>query len=237
MYIPESKPNKVWLWLSMVLLIIYFVFGVVMRLMPTNGMDVGITLALQSSATGWLTGLMRAVSWFGTQFNLLSLLVLAISLLFIVAHRWMEAFYILVTFLLAYGMMDSMSKIFQRARPTASSVQILTTQYPSPYSYPSGPTTLYTVVLGSVTCMIWLSLRWPLWAKALYTIGSAILVVLIGIACIYLGDQWFSDVLGAYLLVGAVLSFSYWLYEMMRIRSTKIQGYIDDLPIHRKKTQ
>ena len=52
----------------------------------------------------------------------------------------------------------------------------------------------------------------------LLLVVSAVLIVLVGPSCVYLGDHWASDVLGSYLIGGALLGVTLWLYLNLKAR-------------------
>ena len=96
----------------------------------------------------------------------------------------------------------------QRPRPTPEEAQI-TGPIAGSFSYPSGHVLTYIVVLGLIALLILDVLPASGWARrrdqALCALCMA-LIVLIGPSRVALGQHWPMDVVGAYLLGGAVLA-------------------------------
>jgi undecaprenyl-diphosphatase len=79
-------------------------------------------------------------------------------------------------------------------------------------SFPSGHVVTYTAFFGFLWFMAYTVLKHS-WQRTalLFLLGG--LVVLVGPSRIYLGEHWFSDVIGAYLLGSLWLSLSIYLYR------------------------
>jgi undecaprenyl-diphosphatase len=82
-------------------------------------------------------------------------------------------------------------------------VHVLT--YPGDYSFPSGHTVHYVVFLGFLWFLTLVLVRPRLLRWTLLAVNGA-LVLLVGLSRVYLGAHWASDVLGGYLLGGALLA-------------------------------
>jgi len=79
-------------------------------------------------------------------------------------------------------------------------------RFHTPYSYPSGHA-FRTLLLATAVSWIWTRARdGTAWLR--YLLGA--LVVLMGIALIYLGDHWASEVVGGFLLASVAVAFLRW---------------------------
>ncbi len=70
-------------------------------------------------------------------------------------------------------------------------------------------------LLFSFTIILFTGVRW--W-RILLLVISALFIVLIGPARVYLGDHWASDVLGSYLIGGVLLGIALWIYLKLKER-------------------
>ncbi len=85
-------------------------------------------------------------------------------------------------------------------------LNILHYRFHTPYSYPSGHA-FRTLLLATAVSWIWTRARdGTAWLR--YLLGA--LVVLMGIALIYLGDHWASEVVGGFLLASVAVAFLRW---------------------------
>jgi membrane-associated phospholipid phosphatase len=129
-----------------------------------------------------------------------------LSLLLLALRARREAVVLLGLVLVAQLLWVVSGKIVARPRPSADLIQVLIEEqdvhgFPS---FPSGHTVYYTAFFGFLWFLVFTKvslpiLRWPLLAL------FSTLVPLIGVARLYLGAHWASDVVGGYLLGSAVL--------------------------------
>lgn len=191
-------------------------FGVVAALVTlgdTTAFDVGVTLALQSLRTPPLYWLMFAVSWPG--FIPRSMVIAAgIVLGFIAARRFLEARFLVLAYLLT--ILGQLVKLLShRARPVTGTDGIVVYGTVTGYSFPSGHVLSYTLILGLLACF-----ASSLSSRARIPLLGFLLagIVLVGPSRLYLGQHWFSDVLGSYLLGIALLIPLVIAYRLARAR-------------------
>lgn len=113
-----------------------------------------------------------------------------------------RALWALVTVLLGWGLSNVVKALVGRARPV---VEHAVDRAPG-YSFPSGHATTTTVA-----AVVLLVLLWPLLRRRGRRVGvllAALVVLLIGLDRVLLGAHFPSDVLGGYLLGGAVVAGS-----------------------------
>jgi membrane-associated phospholipid phosphatase len=183
---------------------------------PVLAIDVTITSALQANQPAWLKLIMIAVSYQGYNIWLnIGLIVLAAALFWLVDLR-LEAI-VVVLLSSASALLNGVIKLLvDRPRPPARLVEILAGG--GGPSFPSGHVMSYVAFWGllfSFGIMLFRGKRW--WRIVLIGV-SALMVMLVGPSRIYLGDHWASDVLGAYLIGGALLGIALWLYLLLKER-------------------
>jgi undecaprenyl-diphosphatase len=96
-----------------------------------------------------------------------------------------------------------------RPRPTSDLVQVLN-QLSDP-SFPSGHVVIFTAYCGFLIYLAQNRLA-ASWARWVITVGLALVIALMGPSRIYLGDHWFSDVIGAYAFGSLWLALTMLLY-------------------------
>ena len=97
-----------------------------------------------------------------------------------------------------------------RPRPSADLVHVF---WPlSTSSFPSGHVLLATAFYGFLGFLLYTLLK-PSWYRVLGLCVIGLIVILMGPSRIYLGQHWFSDVLGAYVLGSLWLALSVRVYR------------------------
>jgi len=174
--------------------------------------DPPVTHAVQGWRDGALDAVMRAISWPG--YPPQWLLVFAIIAGLLVAARWrLEA---LVMALGEIGVGETgflLKPIVDRRRPPASMVWIGDHVPSDPYTFTAGHVHTGMVMFGWVAFLLMAKAKPGPLRRALVGLCVAVLL-LTGFSRVYLGDHWFSDVLGGYLLgsIWLVLEILFWKY-------------------------
>ena len=191
--------------ISLVCFVLFCVDAYLVATKPPQAFDVAVALQVQQISWGPLEVAMRITNAIAGYWQVLTG-ALIVTGLFIVDRRtgWLTAIGALSS------LFDNLLKItFERGRPTADLVQILTPA--SGFSFPSGHAVFYTwlafMVAFGLSARVGPALRVLVWLAA---------VALIVIAClgrVWAGDHWPSDVLGGFLLGLAWSAFVLWLPE------------------------
>jgi undecaprenyl-diphosphatase len=129
-------------------------------------------------------------------------------------RAWREAAALIGVVLLGQILWVTCGRLVARPRPSPDLIEVLIRDqalhgFPS---FPSGHAVYYTTFFGFLWFLTFTKvkarrLRWPI----LIVFGG--LMPLVGIARIYLGAHWVTDVVGGYLLGGAVLAAGIVLYR------------------------
>jgi undecaprenyl-diphosphatase len=204
------------MWVSGVIALALFValaLAVSWNSRPYFDWDLVVSHTIQAVHGPGLATLMHAVSLADN--NVLGPAVLVAGACLVLGARgaWREAAILTVAVLVGQVLWVVCGHLVGRPRPNAELVQVLIDKedihgFPS---FPSGHAVYYTAFFGFLWFLTFTKikarrLRWPL----LGVFGASVLLV--GIARIYLGAHWPSDVVGGYLLGGAVLAAAIVLY-------------------------
>ena len=199
-----------------ILLALFTLLAVWVAYNPVLAIDVTITRAFQENQSPWLRYTMIAASFIGNVSALsLGLIVLAAVLFWMVDLR-LEAIMVVVVSATSALLNWLIKLVVARPRPSASLVEII--QATSGQSFPSGHVMSYIAFWGLLFSLGVILFRGKHWWRTALLIISALFVVLVGPSRIYLGDHWATDVLGAYLIGGLLLSLSLWIYLNLRGR-------------------
>jgi len=199
-----------------ILLALFTLLAVWVAYNPVLAIDVTITRAFQENQSPWLRYTMIAASFIGNVSALsLGLIVLAAVLFWMVDLR-LEAIMVVVVSATSALLNWLIKLVVARPRPSASLVEII--QATSGQSFPSGHVMSYVAFWGLLFSLGVILFRGKHWWRTALLIISALFVALVGPSRIYLGDHWATDVLGAYLIGGLLLSLSLWIYLNLRGR-------------------
>jgi undecaprenyl-diphosphatase len=181
---------------------------------PYFDVDLAVSRAVQSVRAPGLETLMHGVSLADNNVLGPALLIAAAGLVLAGGRAWREAAVLLAVLLAGQGLWVACGRLVDRPRPDPTLVEVRLAEadvhgFPS---FPSGHAVYYTTFFGFLWFLTFTLVkprryRWPL----LTLFGG--LVLLVGVARVYLGAHWVSDVAGGYLLGAAVLAAGVGLYR------------------------
>lgn len=165
-------------------------------LLPTTFIDLEFSEEVQEHNFPLLDTLMRGVSWFGTQWVAVSL-VLGTALAFLLGGFRREALFLSLTLLssvVAFGI----KVLVDRPRPTEDLVRIIVKAQHQ--SFPSGHTTYYVTFFGFLIFLLFRLRQVPPFVR--WSVGgfSLLLILTVPFSRVYLGDHWFTDVVAGFVL-------------------------------------
>lgn len=203
----------------------FVALAVAAHYVPYFGLDLRITRAVQSLHVGVLDAVLRALTWAGFVPQVDVIGTLLFLTLFLFGLRW-EA----VGVLFAYGitLVGMVVKLLVvRPRPSADLVYVMS-QLDST-AFPSGHVLAATSVCGYLAFLAYTLLKPSARRTALIGVALAI-VPLMGVSRIYLGQHWFSDVMGAYLLASLWLALTIRFYRWGKPRFFRRQPVAPEAP-------
>ena len=181
---------------------------------PSFPIDIQITQAIQSIDAPVFAWFMRLISWAGFLPQSVLLTLLIGFTLYMFGFRW-ESITALLTSLISGVTNETVKYLIQRPRPAADLVDVF--EVLTSYSFPSGHVMFYTSLFGFIWYVAYRMLKQSLTRSLVLGIFGT-LVTLIGVSRIYLGQHWASDVLGAYLLGGLILTGMILLHQWGKTR-------------------
>jgi membrane-associated phospholipid phosphatase len=183
---------------------------------PVISVDVIITREFQENQSPWLSGLMIAVSWLGSNTIIFALLILLTAVVFWLVNLRLEAVLLAGLSIVSSVLNVVIKLIVHRPRPTAGMVEIIQTA--TGHSFPSGHVMSYVAFFGLLFSLGFVLFKRNRWWHYVLLIVSGLFVILVGPSRIYLGDHWASDVIGGYMFGGLLLGITLWLYLGLRRR-------------------
>jgi len=203
---------------------------------PYFSSDLPVSRAVQSISWPGFEQTMLGISLAGDNLFWSSALVATACVAVLALRAWRAAAVLLGVVLVGQVLKISVKDFIGRPRPASDVVRVLI-DAKEIYSFPSGHTVHYTAFFGFLWFITFAlakarALRWPL-----LSVWTG-LILGVGLARIYLGAHWVSDVMGGYLLGGAVLAagiglFRVWSSQGDRLRAaTSSDGGLKASPKH-----
>lgn len=165
-------------------------------LLPTTFIDLEFSEEVQEHTFPLLDSLMKAISWFGTQWVALTM-TLGAALVFLLLRFRREALFLSLTLLssvVAFGI----KVLVDRPRPTDDLVRVVAEAQHQ--SFPSGHTTYYVTFFGFLIFLLFRLRQVPNPVRWTIGIFSLLLILTVPFSRVYLGDHWFTDVLAGFVL-------------------------------------
>ncbi len=157
----------------------------------------------------WLTPLMRGATNLGNAALLIGLILLVGLAWWARARTWRPLWLLAGVYLGAWALASIVEDLTHRARPSAAQA----IGHWTGYAFPSGHTTKAAAVYGMLAALLASAI--PHWGRKVVVWTTAVLIAgLVGLAELYLGALWLTDVLGA-LTLGAV-----WLFLLLTAART-----------------
>ena len=205
--------------------IAFFALAVAAHFVPYFPIDVAITHLVQSEQGHVLETIMRGTSWMGWNPQAALLVAGAVSLLLLIGLRWEAVVALFAGLGTAVGSLVKLLVI--RPRPSADLVHVFSQL--STTSFPSGHVLLATGFYGFLGFLMYTLLKHS-WYRVLGLCVVALIVILMGPSRIYLGQHWFSDVMGAYVLGSIWLALSIRIYRWGKPRFFRDQPAAPEQP-------
>jgi undecaprenyl-diphosphatase len=195
--------------------VVFVVLAIVAHTVAYFPIDLVVTRAVQAYHGPLFERVMFATSWFGffPQAGILSALV--IIGLYAFGLRRESAALLFATASTGVGALVKL--LVTRPRPSADMVHVFR-QLNSP-GFPSGHV-LSTVAVCGFLVFLCFTLLQPSAGRTALLVGLSLLIALMGLSRIYLGQHWFSDVMGAYLFGSLWLALTIRLYRRGNPRVT-----------------
>ncbi len=193
--------------------VVFVVLAVVAHSVAYFSMDLTITKAVQSYHGVFFDRLMFAVSWLGFFPQVAPLAALVILALAFTGLRWEAVSMLFATISSAVGALIKLIVI--RPRPSADIVHVVRELNSS--GFPSGHVLSTTAFCGFLVFLCFTLLK-PAPARTALLVALTLLIALMGLSRIYLGQHWFSDVMGAYLFGSLWLALTIRFYRWGKTR-------------------
>jgi len=194
----------------------FIALAVAAHFVPYFPIDLTITREVQSYHGAVYDAVMRALSWvgFAPQSYLLGAALLVV--MFLAGLRWEAVGGVFAGLISAIG--TAIKLLVYRPRPSADLVHVFR-QLPDS-GFPSGHV-LSAVAFGGYIGFLAYTLLKPSWPRTAILILIALGVVLMGPSRIYMGQHWFSDTMGAYVLGSLWLALSIKLYRRVKHKNAR----------------
>lgn len=171
--------------------------------------DPPVEQSVQAAIPAPLGRVLDAISWIGFPPQVDVVIGVGVVIVLALGYRW-EATCLAFAAIVGAATWFGMTMLVDRPRPSPDLVHV--ERLLGFGSYPSGHVLILTSFFGSLLILSWLGMR-PSWYRTLLQAISVVLIVCIGVARIYSGEHWPSDVLAGYLQGSIVVALTCLLYS------------------------
>jgi membrane-associated phospholipid phosphatase len=201
----------------LVAIVVAGLFAWLARTVAYFPLDVELTRAIQNFENPWILKLFHGVAWIGFPPQSNVIFGTVILALFLVGLR-LEAVMTLIAAAGSAGLWFWITPIVDRPRPSPDLVRVAM-DLPTG-GFPSGHVLNLTAIFGFLIFLAVVLIGDVRW-RALLIALLAVPVVTIGVARIYDGAHWPSDVLGGYLIGGIWLGLTIAVYQWAKARFSR----------------
>jgi membrane-associated phospholipid phosphatase len=211
---PVKTLSTVWLILAVVALT---ALAFAAHTTPYFGIDLAIAHSAQSVQAQWFAALMQVVDWPGFPPQVYGEIALLFLFLYLTHRRWEAVCLAYSSFFVgAVGLLIKV--LVNRPRPSPGLIHVLNPALDGgKFSFTAGHVESYIAILGFLWILAYSSRRRSAW-RVLTLVALAAMMLLIGLARIYSGEHWFSDVVGGYLFGSIALIQTMYVYEWGKTR-------------------
>lgn len=195
-YLDFQNSRKKAVYVVLGLSLLFLLLTAFVALLPMSYIDLEFSEEIQEDSFPLLDVLMKAVSWFGTQWVALCL-TLGTSLVFLLLQFRREALFLSLT-LLASLVNFGFKLLINRPRPTADVVRVVTEAQHQ--SFPSGHTVFYVTFFGFLIFLLFRLRQIPPTVRWSVGAFSLLLILAVPFSRMYLGNHWFTDVAAGFVL-------------------------------------
>jgi undecaprenyl-diphosphatase len=195
----------------------HLALAVLAHRVPHFSIDLAITRHVQTLPAAWMGPLLGPLNALGFPPFVAIVYGSIVLLIFAVGARW-EATASGFATLGAAGLNFLVKALVDRPRPPMDLVRVA--HHLAGSGFPAGHVLNFTAFAGFLCYLACVRLA-PSWWRTAVIVSLATMIPLMGIARIYAGEHWPSDVLGGYLLGFVWLATTIALYEWGRRRSRK----------------
>ena len=197
----------------MVASIVFVVLALGAHVVPYFPIDLTITRAVQGYQGPIFDGLMHGISWLGFFPQVAALSAVVILALFFFGLKWEAVSTLFAT--ISSGVGALVKLVVVRPRPSADLIRVFR-ELPSS-GFPSGHVLSTTAFCGFLVFLCF-TLPKPSPGRTALLVALSLLIALMGPSRIYLGQHWFSDVMGAYLFGSLWLALTIRFYRWGKTR-------------------
>ena len=158
--------------------------------------DPGVTRFVVDHRTAWTTGLMRSVTWLGSNAVLVPIVVALAGYVLLMKKDRRAAVLLVAALVGSNAWYHVVKPLVARDRPP----EALHLVSVSGHAFPSGHATAAIAVWGAAAVVLAAGRRGG-WQAAIW-IGTGLIVVLVGFSRVYLGVHWWTDVVAGVALGG-----------------------------------
>jgi undecaprenyl-diphosphatase len=195
----------------------FIVLAFLAHIFPYFSFDLFITKKIQTFNPVWMNGLMQSISWIGYLPQSAVIILLIVGIMYFLKLK-IESIMLLLLSFSAILWTDVVKIIIARPRPSEGLVAV--SRKLTDMSFPSGHVLFYTAFFGFIWYIVFIKFPHSLIRNVLLVI-LALLIIGIAPSRIFLGNHWFSDTVGGYILGSICLLVAIHVYHIVILPKKK----------------